>query len=133
MDLREFLQREFKRRQSRNPRYSLRAFARHLDCDHSTLSQWIRGVRPISGESVDHVCHRLGISGMDRRRICELTDADLLVLETARSGASRTSPALADELGMTVDEVNLSLTRLMRLHALRMEGSHWCIVEGEIA
>src|SRR3954471_12826824 len=133
MDLREFLQRELKRRTRRNPRYSLRAFARHLDCDHSTLSQWIRGIRPISGESVDHLCRRLGISGMDRRRICELTDADLLVLETARSGASRTSPALAEDLGMTVDEVNLSLTRLMRLHALRMEGRHWCIVEGEIA
>ena len=133
MDLREFLQREFKRRHERNPRYSLRAFARHLDCNHSTLSQWIRGVRPVSPESIDHLCRRLGIAGMDRRRICELTDPDLLVLEAARSSSARTSPSLAEALGMSVDEVNLSLTKLMRLHVLRMQGREWHIIEGEIA
>src|SRR3954469_100018 len=133
MDLREFLQREFQRRTGRNRRYSLRAFARDLDCNHSTLSQWMRGIRPMTPESIDQLCHRLGIAGMDRRRICELTDTDLLVLEAARTPAARTSPALAEALGIGVDQVNLSLTRLMRLRVLRMQGQEWHIVEGELA
>jgi transcriptional regulator with XRE-family HTH domain len=133
MDLREFLQREFRRRTGRNRRYSLRAFARDLGCDHSTLSQWLRGTRPITVESVDRLCQRLGIAGMDRRRICELTDMDLMVVEAARTSAARTSPSLAELLGLTVDQVNLSLTRLMRLHILRMRGNEWEIVEGELA
>jgi hypothetical protein len=133
MDLREFLQREFRRRTGRNRRYSLRAFARDLGCDHSTLSQWLRGTRPITVDSIDRLCRRLGIAGMDRRRICELTDMDLMVVEAARTSAARTSPSLAELLGLTVDQVNLSLTRLMRLHILRMQGNEWEIVEGELA
>src|SRR3954447_4692041 len=44
----DFLRRELGRRQDRNSRYSLRAFARDLACDHATLSQWLRGARPMS-------------------------------------------------------------------------------------
>lgn len=39
MDLRQTLTAELGQRQRRNPRYSLRAFARDLGTDHVTLSQ----------------------------------------------------------------------------------------------
>src|ERR1700694_4615107 len=47
MRFREKLEREFKTRRERNPRYSLRAFAAFLGTDHSTLSQVLQRTRPI--------------------------------------------------------------------------------------
>ena len=45
---RELLLNELRRRQSTNPMYSLRAFARALDMDPSTLSKILRGKRDLS-------------------------------------------------------------------------------------
>ena len=47
MRFREKLEREFKTRCERNPRYSLRAFAAFPGTDHSALSQVLASTRPI--------------------------------------------------------------------------------------
>ena len=72
-----YLEREFARRRARNGRYSLRAFARDLGCDHSTLSQWMRGTRPLTRESVNQLCNALSLRGIDRRRACEIDEIDV--------------------------------------------------------
>ena len=41
----DFLGAELDRRKQKNPRYSLRAFARFLDCDFSTLAKILKGER----------------------------------------------------------------------------------------
>ena len=124
-----FLQREYQRRRTRNRRYSLRAFARDLGCDHSTLSQWMRGRRPITQPSLDRLCAGLGIAGADRARVCEIDEADIAVVAAVRNGASRTSPGLAGAAAMPVDHVNLSLFKLRRLNSLRRGGADWHVVE----
>ncbi|MBX9767363.1 MAG: TIGR02147 family protein [Bdellovibrionales bacterium] len=52
MDFQRFLQQEFMKRCRNNPAYSIRGFALSLDIDHSTLSQIMRGTRPITPSMV---------------------------------------------------------------------------------
>lgn len=51
-DFRQFLRAELLRRIKRNPRYSVRAFARSLETDKSTLSKLMSGKRPLGKRSI---------------------------------------------------------------------------------
>src|SRR5262245_38647568 len=66
--LREYLQRELAERCADNPRYSLRAFARQLDVDHSTWSQLLRGKRRLTEVTIRAVCRQLSISEAETER-----------------------------------------------------------------
>ena len=59
---RQMLQEELAKRCARNPRYSLRAFARYLALDHSTLSQLLRGRRRFTARTVERIGKRLALS-----------------------------------------------------------------------
>lgn len=59
---RQLLQQEFIRRCQTNPRYSMRGFARVLGVDPSTLSQVLRGKRPLTAAQVKKLGARLGMS-----------------------------------------------------------------------
>jgi transcriptional regulator with XRE-family HTH domain len=59
---RQFLQEELASRCVRNPRYSLRAFARYLRLDHSTLSQLLRGRRRFTARTVERIGTRLSLA-----------------------------------------------------------------------
>ena len=56
------LESEYLRRLRKNPKYSIRAFARSLDMNDSTLSQILRGKRNISPKKVTDVGLKLGLS-----------------------------------------------------------------------
>ena len=56
-----FLQQELARRCSRNSQYSLRSFALQLDKDHSTLSQLLRGKRPMTEKTIEQIGSKLGL------------------------------------------------------------------------
>ena len=62
---REYLVAEFKKRRTRNPAYSLRAFGRSLKINDSTLSQIIRGRRELTMKSIMRLSASLGISLSD--------------------------------------------------------------------
>ncbi len=55
---RAYLQQEFSRRSSKNPRYSLRSFARQLGVNHATLSTLLSGSRTITSDTV----RKLGVA-----------------------------------------------------------------------
>jgi hypothetical protein len=55
------LQREYDQRSQGNNRYSLRAFAALLETDHSSLSQMLRGQRPITSASIRSWGKKLGM------------------------------------------------------------------------
>ena len=111
---RRLLESELARRSSRNRRYSLRAFARYLDVDHSTLSQWLRGRRTITPRTVASLAPRLGCAPG--------TPPDLAILGLVRQeGFHPDSRWIARSLGIGVDDVNVALQRLLRLGLLRME------------
>jgi transcriptional regulator with XRE-family HTH domain len=122
-----FLDHELKRRQRRNPRYSLRAFARDLGCDHSTLSQWMRGSRPLSPDSIAQLAHAMRL---DEARLAYCREFDPLageVIAAAVDCARPTTPGIAGLLGVTADRVNIVLHRLLRLGVMRMEDGRWVI------
>lgn len=61
-DFRLFLQGELLRRCRANPAYSLRAFARALQTDYSSLAKLLKGQRPIGNITIRRFGSRLGLS-----------------------------------------------------------------------
>ncbi|MEO7691133.1 MAG: helix-turn-helix transcriptional regulator [Sphingomonas sp.] len=127
-----YLEREYGRRRGRNPRYSLRAFARDLGCDHSTLSQWMRRTRPMTEEAAHQLCDALQLTGADRNLAREIDENDMTVLLAIQSGAAPNANALANATALAGDQVKLSLFKLLRLAVLRMDGPTWHLTEREV-
>ncbi len=132
MSFREVLQDELHRRCARNPRYSLRAFARALALDHSSLSQLLRGRRRVTTRAIRRIGATLRLFAHEIEMHCaEENDAALLRVvgkELFRADSRR----LASVLGITTDEVNVSLQRLLRLGALRMTAAdRWEVLDGQ--
>jgi transcriptional regulator with XRE-family HTH domain len=124
----DFLKRELERRKQRNARYSLRAFARDLDCDHATLSQWMRGTRPMSLAAEEHLFARLDLDALERARARELDDDDLRIL-TAIKDRPTSTHELSASAGLTVDRANIALSKLLRLKVVRLDETNWRILE----
>lgn len=61
-DFKILLQTEFEKRCQKNPRYSLRAFAKSLGVNHGILSQFLRGKRSITARSVRSLAPKLGLA-----------------------------------------------------------------------
>jgi plasmid maintenance system antidote protein VapI len=118
MSFAELLTSEFRRRQTCNRRYSLRAFARSLKTDHSTLSQFLRRKRPITATGVRRMAAALGLGPDQIEQLCdEITLRRLTNLRSFRPDSRK----IARRLGISVDEVNVLLQRLLRQGVLTME------------
>jgi transcriptional regulator with XRE-family HTH domain len=131
---RSFLADELARRVERNRRYSLRAFARDLGVDHSSLSQWLRGRRAFTVEVIERLGARLRLSPRQTRVFTELGEAegpDARIFELARGeGLRADSRWIAARLDIGVDETNVALQRLLRLQLLAMPAAdRWIAVE----
>jgi transcriptional regulator with XRE-family HTH domain len=107
--LRTILEDELSRRQRMNSRYSLRAFARSVNLEHSTLSQLLRGKRSMTWQSIQGIATRMRWTGT-------------AVLQVSRSGRAFDSCAVAQSLGISVDEVNVALTDLCLFGLLQLQG-----------
>ena len=57
----QFIVSEFERRKKINPRYSLRAFAQHLNIQASLLSRILRGKIPLTEKALNRFCEPLNI------------------------------------------------------------------------
>ena len=145
-----FLAERFEAARRRNPRYSLRAFARQIKIDHATLSQVLRGRRPLTPKSIRRIGSQLGLSeqliSFYAKRPGSTKDAvraeplqlsldafhvisdwyHHAVLELIHTKDFRPdSRWIAKSLGLTVNEVNIALQRLLRLGLLQMSGPKW--------
>lgn len=155
---RDYLQQQLASRCSRNPQYSLRAFANYLGVNHSTLSQMIRGKRTISAEAIEKFGFKLGLGEQEVRdwverekqrprpvpaqKVLELTRDTAVVVEDWRNFAILELTRLRDfqpdsrwiarMLGITVDEVNVCVSLLCRLGLLHMvSAEEWSDVLGD--
>jgi transcriptional regulator with XRE-family HTH domain len=137
---------ELARRCSANQKYSLRAFALQLDIDHSALSKLLRGRRQFTPAMIGRLGARLKLpnsqiqqfirretlrpsnpSTDEMRRLLRDTASlvtslrHFAILELVRlDGFRADSRWIARVLGLTVDEVNIALTRLIHLELLEM-------------
>jgi uncharacterized protein (TIGR02147 family) len=145
----------------RNPRFSLRSFAKQLGIDHSTLSQILRGRRRLSARALEAVGKRMGLreevlrayrehsrKKTDAKRLPEklrslhfdLDTFQLLsvwhhgaILELIQvQGFKTDSRWIAKTLGIAVEDVNIALQRLLRLGLLVMSGrDRWVDESGD--
>jgi len=148
---RDRLAAEFQMRRAANPRYSLRAFAAFLGTDHSTISQIIRSRRRAPSNQIRRWAHKLGMDRLEASAYIaaeHVPEASITTRElqlrhwTAEAMSIVTGPAhfeilrlcrrpdfhpdcrwLADRIAVGVDEVNLALSRLLRLGLLELRGT----------
>jgi transcriptional regulator with XRE-family HTH domain len=150
---RKRLEREFATRREKNSRYSLRAFATFLGADHSTVSQILRGTRPVPAARIRAWGKRLGLSAeeisayiaaghvpdaqvLDRQKQLVHWTAEAMsivtepvhyeIIRLSRSKAFRADCRwIAKETGFTADEVNIAVSRLLRLGLIEMHRDRW--------
>lgn len=154
LGFRERLASEFDKRRTNNPRYSLRAFSAFLGTDHSTLSQILRGTRTIPINRLRLWGRKLAMtreevaayivaehmpSEQETTRQEQLWDwaAEALAIvtdschwkiieRTCRQGFRGDCRVISKDIGVSVDQVNVALARLLRLRLLKLgPGGRW--------
>ncbi|MFN0056205.1 MAG: TIGR02147 family protein [Planctomycetales bacterium] len=163
VSFRSFLQSELAARCARNRRYSLRAFARQLEVDHATLSQILRGKRPLTRRAIETFAGHLNLDRASIERFLSHAGQpdDLeqqVALREIRQLAQETAQAISEwyhfailelihvrefrpdtrwiarSLGISTDEVCLALQRLLRLGLLEMASpTRWIDRCGDVA
>lgn len=133
---RVWLQTEFTRRCRVNSRYSVRAFAKQLDINQSTLTQILNGKRKISKKFIDKVAEKVGSTfhfqtngqaDLDFKYSVLSVDAFTVISDwyhyailefTAVKGFKSDAKWISKKLGITVSETNMAIDRLLRLNMI---------------
>lgn len=131
----ELIRKEFLLRCQKNESYSLRAFARHLNVDHSLLAKIIRGQKDLSKKMAFQVGEKLGMTSSEVLKVIEnsqkIVDSQLIeedifnmisdwihfaALELIKiEGFSYSPKLIAKTFGIPIIEVKLAFERLVRL------------------
>lgn len=119
MDFRILLQAEFERRRARNPRYSLRAFARYLATHHSMITRIFEG-RRLTFPSVRALGARLGLTSAQINDALLHEQAHRVALIAAQPGFRADSRWIATRSGLSLDEVNVAVQLLVHTRRLSM-------------
>lgn len=122
-EFRLFLQEELVRRCKRNPRFSLRAFARTLDVEASALSKILNGKRSLTPKMLHRMCTQLGIAPDEVNRYEQ-------TLSTARTTRRRPlrndddfEPVGADEFTAISDWYHYAILELMSVDGFKPQSS----------
>ena len=129
MDLRSRLTTELNRRLERNPRYSVRAFARSLALHHTTVVRLVRGTRRASGPLLNRIGRRLGLSDSEvvsmRREEVAARVLEAVQLPDFRADCRW----IAMKTGVELDDVNRALHFLIYERRLEMSSpSPWTVI-----
>jgi transcriptional regulator with XRE-family HTH domain len=139
-----WLQKQFTERCKKNPRYSLRAFAKTLDLDASSLSQILSGKRKLSKKGIQNICDKLSATPKELQMFGLIennneteenylqVDIDTFsvisewyhyaILELTYVSGFKTDPRwIAKKLSITVEESKSAIERLKRLGLLLEE------------
>jgi uncharacterized protein (TIGR02147 family) len=76
---------EYLRRKKNNPRYSLRAFARHMAIPSGPLSEILAKKRPLTSKQGDRLADRLGYSSDDRKAFLDQIEKERPVAGALKS------------------------------------------------
>lgn len=132
MDLRTRLTTEFNSRLERNPRFSLRAFARSLALHHTTVTRLVNGTRRASAPLLNRIGRRLGLSDSELVSM-QRQEVAARVLEAAQLPDFRADCRwIAMKTGVELDDVNRALHLLIHERRLEMSTpSSWTIFSHE--
>lgn len=128
MEIRERLKLEFAKRVGRNPRYSLRAYARSLSLHHATLMRVLDGSRGLSQSSLTSVCVKLGYSPQELRVALIDEDARRIIQLVTDPGFRPDCRWIAMKTGVHLDNVSRALHMLIHQRRLVMSTSEqWTV------
>lgn len=148
LEFRQYLQDELARRCQKNPGYSLRAFARSLKMDPTTLGRILKGQRPLGKLVTQRLGTRLGLDPVQVSQFLPSAQAGAVLryeplkldqfrmiadwyhyalLELLRvDGAPADPRGIAKALGITPAEAHIALERLERMGLIRKsESGQW--------
>ncbi len=129
LDVSKLLKIELNRRMTDNQNYSLRAFARSLDLDPSTLSKVLSGQRKLGLKAQSRLLSKMNftkpeindlfsqISDLDFEAVSEWYDTALLELLTV-SGFKATQKSIAVALELNERQVESALSRLLKTNMI---------------
>ena len=131
MAFREILQQELEQRKARNPRYSLRAFARVLHLDHASLSQILRGRRRLTPRTIRRLGAILRVPPRELDEHCAHENDQIVLRAIATTKFRPDSRWIASLAGIPLDDVNIALQRLVRTGVLTMTSTRrWEVRNG---
>ena len=129
MELHTRLRTEFRRRLARNPRYSMRAFARALDVHHTTLSRILDGSRGLSHPMLRRLAARLAMSPDEVRAALSAEDARRVLGAAAAPDFKADCRWIAMKTGIDVDDVNRALHLLIHQRRLVLTNPNtWTVI-----
>lgn len=139
-EFKALLQQEYLRRQSKNPNYSIRAYARQLGIYHATLSALLAGKRPITEKTAKKIVQKLDLDPHTQSQFFPATTSistpyfhlqqDAFnsisewyfdaILEMTRINGIKISPQIvASALGIARVDARMALETLERLELLQ--------------
>src|SRR3954469_11187074 len=107
----DFLLEEFRSRRSRNPHYSLRAFARDLGMPASKLSQNLRGLCGISVAKAEKIAGKLQMRDDEKQLFLALVESQHARSRVARQQAQASLQRIREE---KLDEMSLETFSTIR-------------------
>ncbi len=111
LERRRLVKLELELRQTENPRYSQRAFARDLGVSHALLSLAISGKRDISADFA--------------QRLLEISRLPIEQLEAIKAGLPIDTPNIFERIDLEKFEMISDWTHYAVLSLLEVEGSRW--------
>lgn len=130
MDLRTYLRRELKRRQQRNRRYSLRAFASSLGVSHSTLSRLSGSRFRLTSRMAQRLGTRLGLSPKETNAVLLHETAVSIIALLNHPGFRADCRWFAMMTGLPLDAINVGLHHLLYTRRISMPSPHrWQLEE----
>ncbi|MBT3583467.1 MAG: TIGR02147 family protein [Halobacteriovoraceae bacterium] len=138
---------EYAERRDRNPLYSVRAFARDMGINRTTLSEVLTKKRTLSAKNIKKLSNKLSLSPLESQALVDsqkskplgMEDEDYLklmddefklisdwyyfaILNLAKVKGAKADPIwIRERLGLTEFEVENALERLQRLGFLKIE------------
>jgi len=127
---REILKSKLVERMERNPKYSLRAFARDLKLHPARLSDVLNGKKGLSREAAEAISAFLDLSKEEQIYFCDLVESDCsrsaALRRMARLRLDEHEKAFKEKKSLTLDAFrlisdwyHLTITQLMKLPAYR--------------
>jgi predicted enzyme related to lactoylglutathione lyase len=128
--MRALLADEFARRKRRNPRYSLRSFAKKLGVHNSSLSRLIQQRKRLTKGAAKSLGMRLGLSQREIAAAIAHENAEILAQLVGQRGFRADSRWLAVMSGLPIDDVNVALHALLHSRRLTMiRANEWRLEE----
>jgi hypothetical protein len=127
---RDLIREEFAARVRRDPRYSLRRFARFLGVHHSTLVRLLTRNGALQDATMQRIAERMSLTADACLSAIQSEREEALLRAIRRRGFRADSRWLAAISGISIDRVNIALHALLHNGRLTMKSEQqWSIEE----